>query len=196
MILDIITLALLLVFIFWGTKRGAMKMLLSIVSYGAAIAAGFLFYRPIAELLNTMGITEGLAHKLEQNAAAMLLPGVMRDLPFMAESAGEMAMSAASAAVSAVSFIAAAVLVRLVLFVISAVLGIAGSLPIIRQANGLVGGIAGWGVGVLIELIAFGILAVFEVFGKTGTAAQLMEGSQIAMLIYNNNPLLSFVAAP
>ncbi len=193
MISDLVTIGFLLLFIFWGTKRGVMKMALSAVGFTVSVVAGCLLYRPVAQLLQKAEITQGLAEKFTAGGALETLPGVMRDLPFAAEGTAELASAAAQAAVGAVSFIAVVLLVRLVLFVISVILGFAGSLPVVRQANGLGGGIAALAIGVFVEFLVFAVIAMIEVFGKTGIAAKLFDGSHVALIMYNNNPILSFL---
>ncbi len=51
MITDAAVIGILLVFVFWGSKRGLVKMLLSLLSMAISIVAAFLLYRPISAFL-------------------------------------------------------------------------------------------------------------------------------------------------
>lgn len=190
MVLDAVVLAVLLIFIFWGTKRGLAKMALSAVSYVLSMAAGYVLYRPVSEFLIRMKIAEGLVTKMEESGVLERLPGVMLDVPFVSSAADEIYTAAANAAVAIVSFLAVVIIVRLALFFISIIIGAAGSLPVIHQANGLAGGALGFCLGVVFELIVFAVIGVLEAFGTVNIAGGLFADSHIAALIYNNNPLL------
>lgn len=191
MLADVITLALLLVFILWGTKRGLAKMALSAVSYVISLIAGYLLYRPVNSFLAEMRIAEGIASKLRENAIIEYLPGIMQDLPFV--SSDEIYGVIAAAAVTAASFLAVVIIVRLVLFMLSLIIGAANSLPVIHQANSLAGGIMGFVLGLMLELIIFAAIGVLEAFGTASIAAKWLDGSLLAALIYNNNPLLGLL---
>ncbi len=190
MLADIITLAVLLAFIFWGTKRGLAKMAFSAVSYALSLVAGCFLYRPLNSFLVKMKIAEGLALKMEKNAVIEKLPGVMQDLPFV--SSDDVYGVLASAAVTLVSFLSVVIIVRLVIFLVSMIIGAANSLPVIHQANSLAGGIMGFVIGLLFELIVFAAMGALEAFGTLSIAGQL-DGSLVASLIYNNNPLLELI---
>lgn len=194
MIIDIITVVFLLGFVFWGTKRGAMKMILSAVSLLASVVLGFLLCGPISSALEGLGITAGLTEKLTENISGIAnLPGIMRDVSAVSEAEAELAGSIAHAAVNAVSFLAVIVLARVVLFIVVLIMDVAGSMPVIKQTNSLMGGIAGFVAGIGIVFLVFGIIAVAEVFGSSEIAQQLFSGSYVASLLYDNNPLLGLV---
>lgn len=190
MIFDGAAIALLLIFAFWGSKRGILKMVLSIVSFAVAIVLGCLLYNPISALLESAGIGEGISNKILESGALDSVPGVMLDVPFVSEGAEALADSAAAAALCAVSFLAVVILSRLVLFLVSVILSVAGRAPVVRQANGLAGAAAGICVGILIEFIILGVIAVLEIFGKTSVAPLILSDSTLTAIMYNNNPLL------
>ncbi|MGN1097628.1 MAG: CvpA family protein [Clostridia bacterium] len=194
MIFDAAVLILLLIFVFWGTKRGVVKMIFSAANYAISIFLGCILYRPISGLLEKAGIAEGVSARIMESGAMGNLPGVMLDVPFVSESQQAVADAAASAALGAVSFFSVIVLSRIVLFIVSIILNAAGSMPVIRHANGLVGGIAGLGVGLVVEFIILGAIAVLEIFGKVSVTADLLTDSHIAAFMYNNNPLLGIAA--
>ena len=194
MIIDLLTVIFLAAFVFWGTKRGAMKMLLSAVSFAVSMLIGVLVYRPISGLLESLGIVEGLTAKLTENISGIAnLPGIMLDTAHIAMTEEIMTGTIARAAVFSISFLAVVILVRIVLFIVGAAVGLAGSMPVIKQTNGLLGGVGGFIVGMLIVLLAFGVIAVMEVFGSSGIAESVFGSSHLAVFIYDNNPLLGMV---
>lgn len=193
MILDAVVLAVLLIFIFWGTRRGLAKMILSLVSYGVSIVAGYLLYRPVSEMLGRLEVAQGLAAKMEESGVLESIPGIMRDAPLTANAADMVYTAAAEAAVAILSFLAVVIIVRVVLFFVSVIIGVASSLPVVHQANSLGGGVIGFCLGVIFELLVFGVIGVMEAFGSLSVAGDMLAGSHIAALIYNNNPLLGLL---
>ncbi len=194
MLSDLLTVLFLLMFVFWGTKTGAAKMVLKILSLGASMALGLVLYRPISKALSGLGIVDGIAAKLSDNIDSIIhLPGVMRDVMTVTGATEELTRSVASAAVSAVSFFAVVVLIRVLIMLVSLVVGVASSLPVIKQTNGLLGGILGFALGTLTIFLVFGVMAVAEVFGGISLAEKAFDGSFLAVILYNNNPLLGLV---
>ncbi len=193
MITDAAVIGILLIFVFRGSKKGLVKMLFSLLSMAISIVAGFLLYRPISAFLEKMEISKGLAEKLEAGGALDRLPGIMTDTA-MPEVTHELYSTAANAAVSAVGFLGVLIIVRLVLLLISAILGAASDLPVIHQANGFAGGIAGFCLGLTVILVLLAAVGVFEAFGGVNITEPLLKGSNITRLIYNNNPLLGMLA--
>ncbi len=191
---DLVTLLFMLAFVLWGAKKGAVRMLTSALGLAASVVLGFVLYRPIASLLENLGIADGLTAKLVENIDEMIdLPGVMRDIMNVTGAENEFARSVAGAAVSLVSFLAVVLLVRAVLLIVNAVLGTAGSLPVIKQSNRLLGGIVGFAVGAVAVFLIFGIIAVVEIFSSADIAGDLFQGSFLASLLYDNNPLLGLL---
>lgn len=193
MIADSAVIAVLLLCIFWGSKRGIAKMVLNIAGFGISAAAGLLLYKPVSSFLETMEISKGLAEKLRETGAIENMPGIMLDSA-MSYVADDIYAGAANTAVSVISFLAVLIIVRLVLFLISMIMGVASSLPVIHQINGLAGGIAGFCMGAIIILVALAVVGIMEAFGTGSIAEQLFNGSNIALLIYNNNPILGIFA--
>lgn len=193
MTLDIAVLAFLLAFVLWGAHRGLAKVIFSAVSSLVSLIAGYLLYRPLVAYLDKIGVADGLAAKMEASGVLGSLPGIMRDLPLTSSAAGEMYRSLASAAVCVISFAAVVIIVKLILFFVSAIIGVTSSLPVIHQANGLAGGLLGFALGALFLLLIFAVLGSLEAFGRLGVMSSWLDGSHIAALIYNNNPLLGLI---
>lgn len=193
MIADAVVIIVLLACIFSGQKRGIAKMLLNIAGFGVSAVAAIMLQKPVNAFLESMQIPQGLALRLAENGSLDLLPGILLDTSAVSLS-DNIYTALANTVVSTVSFLAAFLLVRLVLFFISAIMGIATSLPVIHRANGLLGGIAGFFTGTLLILIILAVIALWEAFGTGNAAEQIFDGSRLALLIYNNNPILSFFA--
>lgn len=190
MIIDIALIVFLLAFVLWGTMRGMARMIFSAVSSILALVAGYVLYKPISSILEKLEVADGLAGKMAENGIIERLPGIMRDLPMVSSAVDEMYRSVAVAAVGVMSFVAVVIVVKVVLFLISAIIGLASNLPVIHQANGLGGGLIGFGIGIVFALLIFTVLSALEAFGKIDVMSTWLDGSYIASLIYNNNPLL------
>ncbi len=191
--LDIATLAVLLAFVLWGSRRGLVKTAFSLVSMAASLAAGYLLFRPVSAALARLNVADAIAKKLSESDMLASLPGVMRDLPIASAAADGLFGAVAQAAVDVLGFMAVVVVVKLLLFIISATLGIASSLPVVRQANGLAGGALGFALGAVFVLVVFACLGALEAFGKINVMSGLLQGSRFASLLYNNNPLMESI---
>lgn len=190
MVIDIVLIVFLLAFVLWGMKSGMARMIFSAVSSILALVAGYVLYKPIGSVLEKLEVADGLAGKMAENGIMENLPGIMRDLPMVSSAVDEMYRSVAVAAVGVMSFVAVVIVVKLVLFLISAIIGLASNLPVVHQANGLGGGLIGFGIGIIFTLLIFTVLSALEAFGKIDVMSTWLDGSYIASLIYNNNPLL------
>lgn len=167
-------------------------MLLSALGLVVSVLAGMFLYKPVSGLF--AGLRESLTLRLSEDIDGMTrLPGIMRDFIVATGADSVLAETVAGAAVGALSFLSVVVLARLLLTVTGAVMGVAGSLPVIRQANGLLGGLLGFIEGVVALFVIFGVIAVVEALGQPDLAAGMFDGSHIAALIYDNNPLLGLV---
>lgn len=194
MITDLLTVLLLLIFVLWGSKTGAVKMVLRLLSLGASVLIGLALYKPISTGLAGLGIVDGVSAKLAKDFDGLVnLPGVMRDVMTASGAVEELSRSVAEAAVSVMSFLAVVVLTRVLIMVISVVVNVAGSLPVIKQTNGLLGGIFGFLLGILAIFVIFGVMAVAEIFGSAAVAGKIFDGSFLAVLLYDNNPLLGLI---
>ena len=190
MIFDVILLVVLLAFVLWGMKRGVARMIFSAVSSILSLVAGYMLYKPISSVLEKLEVADGLAGKMAENGIMEKLPGIMRDLPMVSSAVDDMYRSVASVAVGVMSFVAVVIVVKLVLFLISTIIGMTSNLPVVHQANGLAGGLIGFGIGIVFTLLVFTVLSALEAFGKIDVMNVWLDGSYIASLIYNNNPML------
>ncbi len=191
--LDIATLVFLLAFVLWGSRRGLMKTVLSLVSMAVSLVAGYLLFRPVSAMLSRLEVAGAIAKKLSESNMLENLPGVMRDLPIASAATDGLYGAVAQAAVDVLGFMAVVIVVKLALLIISGVLGAASSLPVVRQANGLAGGALGFALGAVFALVVFACLGALEAFGKINIMGELLRGSRFASLLYNNNPLLESI---
>ncbi len=217
MIVDIIIAAVAVLFAFIGWKRGFLLSVYSLLSMVIAVALSCMLSPAVSSLLDSAGlnakiesgITEyldgSLADKFgadadvsaEDAANELNLPSFITDKisgsvkdkthdGIHAVSSG-IAAEAADLACRMTAFTVVFILVFIIMVILKTVLKIASRLPVLKQANALLGLIAGIAEGIIVICIFFIILSVFASYPSVSHIASYVEESHIGRLFYDNN---------
>ena len=207
MILDIIFVAIIVFCIVWGVKRGVIKTILGLSSVIVSIIASLLLYKPFMDVLNSnptaFGIVEGFKEKIKMAVLPSITLETGEQMPAVLNyildsdiiSQGNMAIASgiAQAVVYLITVIVFIILIKLIVSLLFKVFKVAAKLPVIKQANGLVGGILGLAFGVFVCWI---VAAVFTMFvgGENGIwIANSLETSKFAVHLFKSNILFGII---
>lgn len=207
MILDIIFVAIIVFCIVWGVKRGVIKTILGLSSVIVSIIASLLLYKPFMDILNSnptaFGIVEGFKEKIKMAVLPSITLETGEQMPAVLNyildsdiiSQGNMAIASgiAQAVVYLITVIVFIILIKLIVSLLFKVFKVAAKLPVIKQANGLVGGILGLAFGVFVCWI---VAAVFTMFigGENGIwIANSLENSKFAVHLFKSNILFGII---
>ena len=206
MVLDLIFMIILAVSVIIGIKQGFVRSLLGIASLFVSIIAAVYLYRPFIDLLYGIPAVSGVIDSIIESIKNALLPalgsGMAENLPpflgaFMGNKIAEgnemIAAALAEAVFSCILVIIFIILVRFAIAILIKALNLVTKLPVIKQFNGLLGGIMGLITGIIICYITATVLFVFS--GTDGGAwiNNALASSGVAKHFFETNTLISSV---
>ena len=206
MVLDLIFVLIIAVCVIIGIKQGFIKSLLGIASLFVSIIAAVYLYKPFIDLLYGIpavsGVIDSIIAGIKNAISSALGSGEMQNLPpflgaFIGDtitSGNEMIAGAlAEAAFSCVLVIIFIILVRIAIFILVKALNLVAKLPVIKQFNGLLGGITGLMTGFIICYIAAIILFVWSNAANGTWINEAISSSMVAKHFFETNILISSV---
>ena len=212
-IVDLIIIAFLLIFIFFGYKKGLTGSLIKLISFALSIVLAVILYRPISSaIINNTNIDEKIESSIietfttkeEENAENQsevqnsIIDNINKDIEsatteakntVVEQSAEQMAINIVNIGSAIVVFLLAKIILLVVSFFIKGIT----ELPIIKQID-KAGGIA-YGVleGIIIIYVILAIMSFANIAWPNNTASQAIEKSAIGSTLYNNNIILKFL---
>lgn len=196
---DIIIVLIIVLASYIGSKRGLMRSLVGIASTFASLVIGVLLYHPVSKWLADSefgkNITESVAKYFENNSPSHEPQGIFSVLMGGAEVMNDGASKIASMLlISAISFVLVAVLSKLIIKIAVLILGLGTKLPVIKQANALLGAVVGALSGLIISYVCVGIIASLEPSGTALKLCEMIKESNIACLFYYDNLITNVMA--
>ena len=215
LIIDLIILAIFVVCILMGYKRGLTGSILKIVSFVLALVIAFILFKPVSSfVINHTNWDENLEQAIrqmaleneeetttndEQNEKKGMPDVIINYINEAVEKAGEEAKETiieSTAREVAVTIINGAVLIslfiiaRIILILVRGILKLLTELPIIKQFDKLGGIIYGLLQSLVIVYIILAIISfISPMIAETGIIKALQE-SYAGSILYNNNLIL------
>lgn len=204
--IDLIIIAIILLFTFIGYKRGLVKIAFSLCTFIVALIISLILYKPISGLVisNTefdeniesaiienilpdgISVNDEIDLKLEDNLYDSLLKEGTTTIQGVAET---FSTKIIETIVFLILFTIAKIALRFVTFFADLV----AKLPILNQFNHLGGIIFGFLQGTLIVLVILAFISLFAPMLDESIINNIND-SMIASRIYANNILLNFIA--
>lgn len=188
---DLIIIAIIVLSAYIGSKRGFLRSLTGILSTIISFALTIILFKPIGKILGNSPVRETVFEKISgllentDNTTLKLFSAVQKN---GAEAATEIALNL-------ISFIVVIVLVKLVLAIVLRAVKLTSKLPIIKQANSLLGGVFGLIGGVLICYIVISIAEISAQSGMFGWLSKAFENSFLSAFFYRTDFLLNIFKA-
>lgn len=180
---DLILICFIALFAFAGMKKGFIKTIVGLVSTLISLALTLLAYPVFSDLLHKLGvgeaITEIILSVISKNEQVNLGLGIME----------RTAEASSVVVVNVISFIAVIILTKFVLTLLIKSLNIITKLPVIKQANALLGMVAGVLSGILISYTLIGVLAALNDNNVILAVKEHLDSSLIAVLMYRDNAI-------
>ncbi len=178
---DIIFIAILIIFAYLGAKKGLVKTLVGIASTVLSVILSMLLYNPVSKILyeSSFGdsvkesVREFLAGKAEGAAKLLITDAAV-------ETASVLVMNI-------ISFVVVIIASKVLIILLSKILNIAAKFPVIKQANRLLGMLAGIISGILVCYIAIGIIMTLSPEGNVLAIKENIENSYLAVKLYDKN---------
>lgn len=208
LIVDIAILAIIIICIIAGYKKGLVGMAFSVASFIVAAIIALILFNPVAsfimnktELDETIQnvIIENFTEETGQQKEAENMPDMIMN--YIEERTNEVknigveaaAVSLSQLSIKALSFIGLFIVAKIILAFFSKLANLIASLPILKQFNKAGGLLIGILKGLIIVYIILAILLlVMPFFGNLGVYEAINE-SFIGNIMYNNNILLKII---
>jgi len=178
---DLILILFVAIFAFVGSKKGLVKTLFGIASTFISIVLSMVLYKPISDLIYASSLGDTIRAFVTEYTAEKI-PGVAQQ--FLLDKAVETGTYAVS---NAIGFLVTVIAVKIIIAIVSNVLNILTKLPVLKQANKILGTAAGILGGILISYIVIGIVASLNTGGNIAVMKESIENSLIAITLYENN---------
>ncbi len=210
MLLDIFFLAIIIICVTWGARRGIIKTALGLSSVIISIIAAIWLYEPFMELISQNAAISGVIAHFKESLKETLMPAMKIDdalidkhtpallvsllgSDIISQGTEAIAIAIADAVVYLVTVVIFIIVIKLLVSLVFKLFNVAAKLPIIKQANGLVGGILGFVVGIFVCWIAAAVLSMFIGQEGTGWIIENVESSRLAKHMFSTNILFSIL---
>ena len=212
-IVDIILIAIIILNIFIGYKKGLIKVVFNIFAFFIAIVVSLILFKPVSNIIiNNTEIddkirekilsvnnydeeSESTADKKEEDKKTFIEKYIETKI---AEAGKEAKKKAVETAADAISIKATEIITGLILFIIIRIalilLGFLtdtlSNIPIIKQFNEIGGIIYGLAKGVIIIYLLLTIIFIVSSMKENNIVTEAINNSYITKLLYENNPII------
>ena len=202
-IVDLIIIAIILLFTFLGYKRGLIKVAIKLCTFIIAIIIAFALYKPISNLVieNT-----GIDESIESAITDRILPKgasvddeveLSNDLPSVILENSEntvkgIATSFSNTIIETGCFLIIFIAVKIILKFVTVLADLIAKLPILKQFNALGGTIYGVLEGLFIVFVGFAIVSLIAPLLDV-SILEAINSSTLGSIFYNNNIILNFI---
>ena len=208
MLFDIIFLAIIIICVTWGAKRGIIKTALGLSSVLVSIVAAIWLYEPFMELISQNAAISTVIENFKESIKTALMPAIKIDdalverhtpallvsmfgSDIISQGTEAVATAVADAVVYLITVVIFIIVIKLLVSLVFKVFNVAAKLPLIKQANGFVGGILGLVIGVFVCWIAAAILTMFIGQEGSGWIIESVESSRLAKHLFSTNIIFS-----
>ena len=190
---DIIFLAILVLCIKVGTKRGFVRSFLSITSTILSMLFSFLLYRPVSEMI----MESKVGDMIFKSVSEMIDKSVTENAGELGSKLVEMTNSAEAITnllANALSFVVTLIVIKVIVSVAIRILNLTVKLPIIKQCNSFLGGVFGLISGIIICYVIIGISMALEPSGNFPWLIQMVNNSYIASVFCDKNLISELIS--
>lgn len=200
---DLIVLAIVLLFVFLGYKRGLVKVAFKLCTFFIAIILAFMLYKPIAKIvIENTNIDETIETKITDK----ILPegktetdeiDLSESLPTIILKNSEntvqsIAKSCSNTLIETACLVLIFIIAKIVLKFVTALADLIAKLPILKQFNKLGGTIYGIIEGLFIVFLGFAVISLIAPMLDV-SVLEAINSSTLGSICYNNNILLKII---
>lgn len=208
-IVDLIIIAIVLLFVFIGYKKGLTGSLIKLLSFVIAVALAFMLYKPVANAIieNTEiddNIKEAITRTFnqednnekegEKNTPLTMVENINNEIENATnEVKTTIIEETTKTIINVASAIVIYIIVRIILLIISLFANQITKLPLIKQADEIGGIVYGAVEGIVIVYIALSIISLISVIWVDNIAVTAITKSVLGNMLYNNNIILKLL---
>ena len=198
LIIDIIIIAIIALFVFWGYYRGLIKVAFKILTFFAAIIITLLLYKPVSNvIIDKTQIDENIENAIVEKFSSDKDEQLKEeDMQNMSEVLVKYIMVAKEISIVSINIIVALglfILTKLILIVFKALSKVLEDLPIIKQFNKTGGVIYGLLQGLLVVFVILAIISLCASMIENFGIISSINESVIGSFLYNNNIILKIL---
>lgn len=207
-IVDLIIIAVVLLFIFLGYKKGLTGSLIKLLSFIIAIVVAFVLYKPVANAVientviddnirTTLRATLGVEDKTEnteENVPSTIMDNINKEIENATDEVKANVIDQTTITIVNIgSGIVIFLAVRVILVLISLFAKILTDLPVIKQVDKL-GGLAYGAIeGIVIVYAVLAVISLTSVIWANNAVVTAISKSSLGEMLYNNNIILNLL---
>ena len=207
-IVDLIIIAVVLLFIFLGYKKGLTGSLIKLLSFIIAIVVAFVLYKPVANAVientviddnirTTLKATLGVEYKTEnteENVPSTIMDNINKEIENATDEVKANVIDQTTITIVNIgSGIVIFLAVRVILVLISLFAKILTDLPVIKQVDKL-GGLAYGAIeGIVIVYAVLAVISLTSVIWANNAVVTAIAKSSLGEMLYNNNIILNLL---
>ena len=207
-IVDLIIIAVVLLFIFLGYKKGLTGSLIKLLSFIIAIVVAFVLYKPVANAVientviddnirTTLRATLGVEDKTkntEENVPSTIMDNINKEIENATDEVKANVIDHTTITIVNIgSGIVIFLAVRVILVLISLFAKILTDLPVIKQVDKL-GGLAYGAIeGIVIVYAVLAVISLTSVIWANNAVVTAIAKSSLGEMLYNNNIILNLL---
>ena len=178
---DIALVLIIALFMILGSKKGLIRTLVGAASTLVSLVLSMLLYRPVSQALYNSSFGDSVRAYVHE----LLTKNVHGGAQMLINDAAVEA--AAILIMNVISFVAVILIVKIIVMLFASIANITAKLPVLKQANSLLGMAAGALSGIIVCYIAIGVIAALGGNEALSAAAESIEKSYLAINLYNGN---------
>ncbi len=207
-IVDLIIIAVVLLFIFLGYKKGLTGSLIKLLSFIIAIVVAFVLYKPVANAVientviddnirTTLKATLGVEDKTEnteENVPSTIMDNINKEIENATDEVKANVIDQTTITIVNIgSGIVIFLAVRVILVLISLFAKILTDLPVIKQVDKL-GGLAYGAIeGIVIVYAVLAVISLTSIIWANNAVVTAIAKSSLGEMLYNNNIILNLL---
>lgn len=209
-VVDLIIVAVMLLFIFLGYKKGLTGSLIKLLSFVIAIVLAVILYKPVGNVVienttiddnirtslnETFGVQENKQEeKNEENVPSSIMNNINKEIE---NATDEVKTNVIDETTKTVVYVESAIViflaVKVVLLIVSLFTSQITKLPIIRQVD-KIGGLAYGAIeGVVIVYAILAVISLTSVMWANNAVVMAIGKSTLGEMLYNNNIILNLL---
>ena len=201
--IDLIVLAIVLLFVFLGYKRGLVKVAFKLCTFFIAIILAFMLYKPVAKIvIENTNIDETIETKItdkilpegktetDEIDLSESLPSII--LKNSENTVQSIAKSCSNTLIETACLVLIFIIAKIVLKFVTALADLIAKLPILKQFNKLGGTIYGIIEGLFIVFLGFAVISLIAPMLDV-SVLEAINSSTLGSICYNNNILLKII---
>ena len=207
-IVDLIIIAVVLLFIFLGYKKGLTGSLIKLLSFIIAIVVAFVLYKPVANAVientviddnirTTLRATLGVEDKTEnteENVPSTIMDNINKEIENATDEVKANVIDQTTITIVNIgSGIVIFLAVRVILVLISLFAKILTDLPVIKQVDKLGGLAYGTIEGIVIVYAVLAVISLTSVIWANNAVVTAISKSSLGEMLYNNNIILNLL---